>query len=118
MTTARSGSNAPPAQDSSSRAIRLRIDDPDVREADARWDRATPSTHRNLVHARLAAQARAGIAPEDRAPLHSAQVEEYRACRGVGGAADGSMIGHWSCLNFSESTGGFYTQRGSRLSTV
>ena len=51
--------------------------DPDVREADARWDRATPSTHRNLVHARLAAQARAGIAPEDRAPLHSAQVEEY-----------------------------------------
>jgi predicted DNA-binding transcriptional regulator AlpA len=51
--------------------------DPDVREADARLDRATPSTHRNLVHARLAAQARAGIAPEDRAPLHSAQVEEY-----------------------------------------
>jgi len=51
--------------------------DRDVREADARWDRATPSTYRNLVHARLAAQARAGIAPEDRAPLYSGQVEEY-----------------------------------------
>jgi len=33
---------------------------------------------------RFAAQARAGIAPEDRAPLHSAQVEEYLLPMGRG----------------------------------
>jgi predicted DNA-binding transcriptional regulator AlpA len=51
--------------------------DPDVREADARWDRATPSTHRDLVAARLAAQARLGISEAERAPLYSGEVEDY-----------------------------------------
>ena len=51
--------------------------DPDVREADARLDRATPSTHRELVAARLAAQARLGIPAAERAPLYSGEVEDY-----------------------------------------
>ena len=51
--------------------------DPDVREADARLDRATPSTHRDLVAARLAAQARLGIPAAERAPLYSGEVEDY-----------------------------------------
>jgi hypothetical protein len=54
-------------------------DDPDVAEAVLRWDRATPSTWRDLVRARLAAQERAGIPEGDRAPLYSGQVEEYLA---------------------------------------
>jgi len=29
----------------------------------------------------------------------AARVKPLRACFSVGGAADGSMIGHWSCLN-------------------
>jgi hypothetical protein len=52
-------------------------DDPDVVEAVLRWDRATPSTWRDLVRARLAAQERAGIPERDRAPLYSGQVEEF-----------------------------------------
>jgi hypothetical protein len=52
-------------------------DDPAVKEANARWDRATASTHRDLVAARLDAQARAGIAPEGRCPLYSGEVEGY-----------------------------------------
>jgi hypothetical protein len=52
-------------------------DDPGVREAYARWDRATPSSHRDLVHARLEAQGRAGIAPDERAPLYTGEVESY-----------------------------------------
>jgi hypothetical protein len=48
-----------------------------VAEAVLRWDRATPSTWRDLVRARLAAQERAGISAESRAPLYSGQVEEF-----------------------------------------
>jgi hypothetical protein len=51
--------------------------DPEVAAATARLDRATPSTWRDLVAARLAAQARAGVPEGDRAPLYSGQVEEY-----------------------------------------
>jgi hypothetical protein len=51
--------------------------DPEVAAATARLDRATPETWRELVRARLAAQARAGIPEADRAPLYSGQVEEF-----------------------------------------
>ena len=49
---------------------------PEVREAAVRWDRATPSTHRDLVRARLATQAR-GIPAAERAPLYSGEVEDF-----------------------------------------
>jgi hypothetical protein len=52
-------------------------DDPDVRAAYALFDRASPSTYRDLVRARLGARARAGIAPDQRAPLYSGDVESY-----------------------------------------
>jgi hypothetical protein len=52
-------------------------EDPAVVQAVLRWDRATPSTWRDLVAARLAAQARAGIPEAERAPLYSGQVEEF-----------------------------------------
>jgi hypothetical protein len=52
-------------------------DDPAVIEAGKLWDRATPSTYRNLVAAVLAAQERAGIAPEDRAPISSGEVDGF-----------------------------------------
>jgi hypothetical protein len=52
-------------------------EDPAVVQAVLRWDRATPSTWRDLVAARLAAQAQAGVPEADRAPLYSGQVEEY-----------------------------------------
>jgi hypothetical protein len=52
-------------------------DDPAVIEAGRRWDRATPSTHRDLVAAVLAAQARAGVPVADRAPLSSGAVDDY-----------------------------------------
>jgi hypothetical protein len=52
-------------------------DDPKVAAATARLDRATPETWRELVRARLAAQARAGIPEDERAPLYSGQVEEF-----------------------------------------
>jgi hypothetical protein len=42
-----------------------------------RWDRATPSTWCDLVAARLAAQARAGVGPDQLAPLYSGQVDEF-----------------------------------------
>jgi hypothetical protein len=48
-----------------------------VVEAVLRWDRATPSTWRDLVAARLAAQARAGIPEADRSPLYCGDVEGY-----------------------------------------
>jgi hypothetical protein len=51
--------------------------DPEVAAATARLDRATPETWRELVRARLAAQARAGVPEADRAPLYSGQVEEF-----------------------------------------
>jgi hypothetical protein len=50
---------------------------PAVVEAVQRWDRATPSTWRDLVAARLAAQERAGIPEADRCPLYSGDVEGY-----------------------------------------
>jgi hypothetical protein len=49
----------------------------DVRAAAVRLDRATPSTCRDLVHARLEAQARLGIHEADRAPLYSGEVEDF-----------------------------------------
>jgi hypothetical protein len=52
-------------------------EDPTVVQAVLRWDRATPSTWRDLVAARLAAQARAGIPEDKRSPLYSGQVEEF-----------------------------------------
>jgi hypothetical protein len=52
-------------------------DDPAVIEAGKLWDRATPSTHRDLVAAVLAAQERASIAPEDRAPISSGEVDGF-----------------------------------------
>jgi hypothetical protein len=64
----------PPSPDSICNSV---ANDPQVREAYARFDRATPETHRDLVHARLAAQERYGIAPEHRAPLYSGEVESY-----------------------------------------
>jgi hypothetical protein len=51
--------------------------DPEVAAATARLDRATPSTWRELVRARLAAQARSGVPEGDRAPLYSGQVDEH-----------------------------------------
>jgi hypothetical protein len=48
-----------------------------VLEAYTNWDRATPSTYRALVGARLAAQERAGVPPDARAPLYSTEVESY-----------------------------------------
>jgi hypothetical protein len=51
--------------------------DPEVAAATARLDRATPETWRELVRARLAAQARAGIPEDERAPWYSGQVEEF-----------------------------------------
>jgi hypothetical protein len=52
-------------------------DDPAVREANARFDRATPETHRDLVAARLAAQERAGVPPDERAPIYSGETDSY-----------------------------------------
>jgi hypothetical protein len=57
--------------------VSLVADDPKVKEAVARLDRATPSTHYDLVRARDEAQARMGIPVEDRAFLYSAEVDEY-----------------------------------------
>jgi hypothetical protein len=51
-------------------------EDPEVAAATGRLDRATPSTWRDLVRARLAAQTRAGIAAADFAPLYSGQCDE------------------------------------------
>jgi hypothetical protein len=50
-------------------------EDPAVREAAARWDLATPSTHRALAAARDRAQAQLGIPVKDRAYLYSAEVD-------------------------------------------
>jgi hypothetical protein len=52
-------------------------DDPEVKEAAARLDRATPSTHYDLVRARDEAQARMGIPVANRAFLSSAEVNDY-----------------------------------------
>ena len=57
--------------------VSLVADDPKVKEAVARLDRATPSTHYDLVRARDEAQARMGIPVGDRAFLYSAEVDDY-----------------------------------------
>jgi hypothetical protein len=57
--------------------ISLVADVPEVKEAAARWDRATPSTHYDLVRARDQAQARMGISVANRAFLYSAEVDDY-----------------------------------------
>jgi hypothetical protein len=49
--------------------------DPDVLEANRRADPSAPSGLRDLVAARLRAQADAGIAPENRAPIYSSEVD-------------------------------------------
>ena len=51
--------------------------DPEVKEAAARWDRATPSTHYDLVRARDEAQARMGISDADRAFLYAGEIDDY-----------------------------------------
>jgi hypothetical protein len=84
--------------------------EPEVREAAARLDRATPSTHRDLVAARLDAQARAGIPEAERAPLYSGQVDDYllpivmRMGRGDEGAVVAELRKGLTCLygEFSE----------------
>jgi hypothetical protein len=57
--------------------VSLVADDRKVKEAAARWDRATPSTHYDLVRARDQAQARMGIPVANRAFLYSAEVDDY-----------------------------------------
>jgi hypothetical protein len=57
--------------------VSLVADDRKVKEAAARWDRATPSTHYDLVRARDEAQARMGIPVANRAFLYSAEVDDY-----------------------------------------
>src|ERR1700678_1193063 len=52
-------------------------DDPEVREAGARWDRATPETYPPLVRALCAAQARLGIAEADQALMSSGEVDGH-----------------------------------------
>lgn len=52
-------------------------EDPGVMEAGKLWDRATPSTHRNLVAAVLAAQERAGVAPENRVPVSTSEADDF-----------------------------------------
>jgi len=52
-------------------------DDPDVREAGARWDRATPETYLPLIVARCAAQDRLGISEAQQALLYSSEIEDY-----------------------------------------
>src|SRR5258708_38159714 len=51
--------------------------DPEVREAAARWDAATPATHYELVRARDGAQARMGIPVANRAFLYSAEIDSF-----------------------------------------
>jgi hypothetical protein len=52
-------------------------EDPEVIKAGRLWDRATPATHRNLVAPVLAAQERAGVAPEDRVPMSLSEVDDF-----------------------------------------
>ncbi len=68
----------PPIRMSPDQICGLVAEEPEVREAAARWDGATPSTHHgDLVAARLAAQARIGISEAERAPLCSGEVEDF-----------------------------------------
>jgi hypothetical protein len=55
--------------------IHLVSDDPQVRDAFRASDLTVPASMAALVRARLEAQARMGISPEDRAPIFSSEVE-------------------------------------------
>jgi hypothetical protein len=57
--------------------VQLVAMDDDVLEANRNADPSVPGTLAALVGARLAAQGRAGVAPEQQAPLYSADVEGY-----------------------------------------
>jgi hypothetical protein len=57
--------------------VSLVADDRKVKEAAARLDRATPSSHYDLVRARDEAQAGMGIPVANRAFLYSAEVDDY-----------------------------------------
>ena len=70
-------SAVPPVRMSPDEICGLVAEEPEVREAAVRWDRATPSTHGDLVGARLAAQARLSIPEAERAPLCSGAVEDF-----------------------------------------
>jgi hypothetical protein len=50
--------------------------EPEVVDAVRRWDRATPHTFYQLAKARMAAQARLGIAEEDQCPIHTSWIED------------------------------------------
>ncbi len=71
----------------------LVANDPAVRSAVRASDPALPETMAALVRARLDAQARAGVAPEDRAPIYVGEVEAllmpvvFQMSRGDGPAA-------------------------------
>jgi hypothetical protein len=67
----------PPAVPTADDMVNSVADDPAVRKAWTLFDRATPSTSYELVKARLAAQERAGIAPLDRAPMRTLEVDDY-----------------------------------------
>jgi hypothetical protein len=70
-------SAVPPVRMSPDQICGLVAQETEVRAAAVRWDRATPSTHRDLVAARLAAQARLGIPAAERVPLYSGEVEDF-----------------------------------------
>jgi hypothetical protein len=57
--------------------VNLVANDPDVLEANRRADPGVAGTLRDLVDIRLVAQTRAGVAPEELAPLCSGEVETY-----------------------------------------
>jgi hypothetical protein len=59
------------------RILALVAEDPEVREAGARWDRATPETYLELVRARCAAQDRLAIPEAQQALLYLSEVEDY-----------------------------------------
>jgi hypothetical protein len=67
----------PPAVPTADDIVNSVCDDPAVRKAWTLYDRATPSTSYELVKARLEAQARAGIAPQQRAPMRTLDVDDY-----------------------------------------
>jgi hypothetical protein len=78
----------------------LAAEDPEVRAASARLDRATPSTYRDLVAARLAAQACFEVPENKRVPLYSREVEDFlvpvmfRMGRGDAGAGLDTKVGN------------------------
>jgi hypothetical protein len=67
----------PPAVPTADDLVNSVCDDPAVRQAWTLFDRATPSTSYDLAKARLEAQARAGIAPQQRAPMRVLEIDDY-----------------------------------------